>query len=291
MAQTKIALLGLGLMGSGMAGRLLDAGYPLTVYNRTPEKAKPFVERGAKPANSPAEAASEAEIILSMLADDNACRETWLGKQGALDGAAPGAVLVESSTVTVGWIEELGRAAKKRNLDLIDSPVTGSKPQAAAGQLLFLVGGSETVLARITPVLQSMSRGMVYLGPSGSGARMKLINNFMSGVQTASLAEAVGLIERSGMDSEKAIRVLTEGAPGSPMVKTISGRMEARQYEPQFTTTLMAKDLRYALGEGKQHSLALSTCAAALNVFEGAIAAGLGEKDISSIVQQFREKS
>ena len=288
MEQTKIALLGLGLMGSGMAGRLLDAGYPLTVYNRTPEKARSFVERGAKLAKSPAEAASEAEIILSMLSDDNVCREVWLGKDGALAGAAAGAVLVESSTVTVGWIEELNRAAKKRNLELIDAPVTGSRPQAAAGQLFFLAGGSEAVLARIAPVLQTMSRGMMHLGPSGSGARMKLINNFLSGVQAASLAEALSLIERSGLDSRKAVQVLTEGAPGSPLVKTLSGRMMAQEYEPQFAARLMAKDLGYALGEGKQHSLALNTCAGALKVFEGAIAAGLGEKDMSSVVQQFR---
>ena len=252
MADTKIALLGLGLMGTGMAGRLLGAGYALTVYNRSAEKAQALVKQGAKAASTPAEAAAGAEIVISMLADDDVCRQVWLGASGALAAAPAGAVLVECSTVTPAWIEELDRAARARSLELIDAPVTGSRMQAAAGQLLFLAGGSEEVIGRLTPVLQTMSRGIVHVGPIGSGARLKLINNFLCGVQAASLAEAMGLIERSGLDREQALRVLAEGAPGSPLLKTLSGRMTSHEYEPQFAAKLMAKDLRYAVAEGKQ---------------------------------------
>ena len=289
MAVKKITLLGLGLMGSGMAGRLLEAGYALTIYNRTAEKARTLVERGAKLAGTPAEAAADAEVILSMLADDQVCRQVWLGKDGALSGAPSGSVLVECSTVTPEWIEELDSAAGERNLDLIDAPVTGSKPQAAAGQLLFLAGGSADVLTKIRPVLECMSRGIVHLGPIGSGARLKLINNFVCGVQAASLAEALGLIEHSGLNPEQALQVLIEGAPASPLFKTLSTRMMAREYEPNFAVKLMAKDIRYAVEQAKQHSQSLVTGAAALSVFEKAIAAGDGEKDMSSIVEQFRE--
>jgi 3-hydroxyisobutyrate dehydrogenase len=288
MAQKKIALLGLGLMGSGMAGRLLGAGYSLTVYNRTAEKAQPLVELGAKLARTPGEAAAEVEIIISMLADDEACRQAWLGKDGALASAPPGSVLVECSTVTPDWIEELDRAARKRNLDLIDAPVTGSRVQAAAGQLLFLAGGSADILKKITPVLETMSRGIVHLGPVGSGAHLKLINNFVCGVQAASLAEALGMIERGGLDTELAMRVLTEGAPASPLFKTLSARMMARDYDPHFALKLMAKDLRYAIEQAKHHSLRLATAAAALSIFEKSIADGDGEKDMSSIGRQFR---
>jgi 3-hydroxyisobutyrate dehydrogenase len=288
MAKTKIALLGLGLMGTGMAGRLLGAGYALTVYNRSPDKAQALAQQGAKTASTPAEAAAGAEIIISMLADDDVCRQVWLGPNGALAAAQSGAVLVECSTVTPAWIEELDHAARARSLDLIDAPVTGSKMQAAAGQLLFLAGGSEDVIGRTTPVLEAMSRGIVHVGPIGSGARLKLINNFLCGVQAASLAEAIGMIERSGLDREQALRVLTEGAPGSPLLKTLSGRMTSHEYEPQFAAKLMAKDLRYAVAEGKQHAQPLATGAAALHVFEGAIGAGYGEKDMSSVVEQFR---
>lgn len=278
-------------MGSGMAGRLLAAGYPLTVYNRTPEKAQPLVQQGAKLAHTPAEAATGAEIILSMLADDDVSRRAWLGKDGALASAAPGAVLVECSTVTPGWIAKLDSAARERGLDFLDAPVTGSRMQAAAGQLLFLVGGSADVVRKVTQVLEVMGRGIVHLGPTGSGARLKLINNFVCGVQAASLAEALGLIEHSELDTEQALRVLTEGAPASPLFKTLSSRMMAREYEPHFAAKLMAKDLRYAMEQAKEQSQTLATAAAALSVFEHAIAAGDGEKDMSSIVEQFREST
>ncbi len=133
-----------------------------------------------------------------------------------------------------------------------------------------------------------MGRDVVHVGPVGSGARLKLINNFLSGSQVAALAEALSLIERSGLDLQKSLGVLTEGAPGSPLVKLISGRMMARQYEPNFVLRLMAKDLRYAVAEAEFQSLDLYMGRAALRVFEHAISAGQGEEDMSAVVEQFR---
>ncbi len=288
MEPTKVAFLGLGLMGSGMAARLLAAGYSLTVYNRTREKARPLAELGAALAGSPAQAAADAEIVFSMLADDAACRAVWLGNDGALAAAPANATLVESSTVTVDWIEELDKAARARGLMLVDAPVTGSKPQAAAGQLLFLAGGSREGLERVAPALRCMGRETLHLGPTGSGARMKLINNFMCGVQLASLAEALAMIERSGLEPGKAVGVLTQGAPGSPLVKVVGERMQKHQYEPNFALQLMAKDLRYAAAEGAHQGIDAITARAALRVFENAIAAGYAEKDIAAVVEQFR---
>jgi 3-hydroxyisobutyrate dehydrogenase len=288
MEQTKIALLGLGLMGSGMAGRLLDAGYPLTIWNRNPDKAQALTNRGARLAKSPREAAASASVVISMLADVPVCRDVWLGRGEALVDIAPGTILIESSTVSVEWIEELDRAAKEHGCDLVDAPVTGSKPQAEAGQLLFLAGGSAATVNQVTPVLKAMGRDVVHVGPVGSGARLKLINNFLSGSQAAALAEALSLIERSGLDREKALGVLTEGAPGSPLVKLLSGRMTARQYEPNFVLRLMAKDLRYAVSEADHQALDLDMGRAALRVFEHAIAAGQGDDDMSAVVEQFR---
>jgi 3-hydroxyisobutyrate dehydrogenase len=288
MEQTKIALLGLGLMGSGMAGRLLDAGYPLTIWNRTPDKAQAFTNRGARLAKSPREAAAGAAVVVSMLADVPVCRDVWLGRGEALVDIARGTILVESSTVTVEWIQELDHAAKEHGCDLVDAPVTGSKPQAEAGQLLFLAGGSSAVVDKVAPILKAMGRDVTHVGPVGSGARLKLINNFLSGSQVAALAEALSLIERSGLDREKALAVLTEGAPGSPLVKLLSGRMTARQYEPNFLLRLMAKDLRYAVSEADHQALDLDMGRAALRVFEHAIAAGQGDDDMSAVVEQFR---
>jgi 3-hydroxyisobutyrate dehydrogenase len=289
MKPTNVAFLGLGLMGSGMAARLLGAGYSLSVYNRTRAKAEPLAGLGATLADSPAQAVAEAEIIFSMLADDAACRTIWLGPGGALAAAPTDAVLVESSTVTVGWIEELNKAAESRGLALIDAPVTGSKPQAAAGQLLFLVGGSARALEKIRPALLSMGRDAIHLGPTGSGARMKLINNFLCGVQLASLAEGLAMIERSGLDPARAVSVITQGAPGSPLVNGVSARMMQQEYAPNFALNLMAKDLRYAAQEGAQQGIDAITADAALRVFENAIAAGYGEKDIAAVVEQFRD--
>jgi 3-hydroxyisobutyrate dehydrogenase len=288
MAETNIALLGLGIMGTGMAGRLLDAGYPLSIWNRTPGKAQPLAARGARIARSPREAVAGATVVISMLADVPVCRDIWLGRGEALEGCAPGTTLVESSTVTVEWIHELNQRAQEHGCELVDAPVTGSKGQAASGQLLFLAGGSAATLAKIDPILRAMGRDVVQVGPEGSGARLKLINNFLSASQVAALAEAMAVVERSGLDRQKALSVLTEGAPGSPIVKTISERMVARQYEPNFLLRLMAKDLRYAVAEADLQGLDLDMGRAALRVFEHAITAGNGEEDMSAVVEQFR---
>jgi 3-hydroxyisobutyrate dehydrogenase len=244
---------------------------------------------GAHAAASPREAAARADIVLSMVAHDGASRAVWQGEQGALAGAARGTVLVECSTLTVGWIEELAAEAASRGCELLDAPVTGSKTHAASGDLSFLVGGPAAALEKARPVFEVMSRAIVHVGDTGRGSLLKLINNFLCGVQAASLAEALALIERSGLDRAKALDILTNGAPGSPLVKTLSGRMTARDYTPNFGLKLMAKDLTYALGEGRRHGLSLSTVASALLLYEQAIAGGRGEEDFSVIVEPLRE--
>ena len=288
MKEKSVAFLGLGIMGSGMAGRLLAHGFHVSVYNRDPQKAAPLQSAGGTVAGSPREATDGAAVVVSMVADDAAARSVWLGENGALAGAAPGAVLVESSTITVDWVKELAAAAAAKGCDLLDAPVTGSKAQAASGELNFLVGGSASALETARPALTAMSRSIVHLGPSGSGALLKLINNFLCGVQVASLAEGLAVIERSGLDRAKALEILTNGAPGSPLVKALSARMTTRDYQPNFLLRLMAKDLSYAIAEGHKFSLNLATPAAALGLFQQGVAAGHGEQDIAAVVEQFR---
>jgi 3-hydroxyisobutyrate dehydrogenase len=288
MQQNRVALMGLGLMGSGMARRLLGAGFPLTVWNRNPERAQALAAEGAHAAATPREAAARADVVLSMVADDAASRAVWLGDDGALAGAARGAVLVESSTLTVGWIGQLFREATARDCELLDAPVTGSRTHAASGELVFLVGGSAAALETARPALAAMSRAILHVGASGRGALLKLVNNSMCGVQAAALAEALALIERSGLDRAKSLELLTSGAPGSPLVKTLSARMTARDYTPNFLLRLMAKDLTYALGEGRRYGLALATVASALAVVDQAVAAGNGEEDFSALVEPLR---
>ena len=277
MAQ-RVALLGLGTMGIGMAKNLLKAGFPLTVYNRTRAKAEPLAAEGERVAETPADAARDADVILSILSDDDASRSAWTGEHGALSGAKPGAVLVESSTVTPEWIVELAALAGKRRCDLLDAPVTGSRVQADVGQLTFLVGGNPAALERARPVLAAMSKDIVLLGPSGSGARMKLINNFLCGVQVTSLAEGLAWIERSGLDREQALKVLKSGAPGSRLLGAISDRMVAATYEVNFLLSLMKKDLKYAQRDAASLGIDLRTAKTAEARFAEAEESGFGEK-------------
>ena len=288
MNKPHIAFLGLGLMGSGMARQLLTKGFPLSVFNRNPEKAIAIGKEGAHFAHSPREAAAHAQVIISMVADDNASRSLWLGENGALSAAAPGTICIECGTVTVDWVKELAAAAILRGCEFLDAPVTGSKTQAASGELNFLVGGPESTLGKVRSVLEAMGKSIVPLGPVGSGAMLKLVNNFVCGVQVAALAEAVAMIEHSGLDRMKALEVLTNGAPGSPLFKALSARMTAPDYAPHFLLRLMAKDLGYAIHEGGKLSVDMLTAAAALKSFERGIAAGHGEQDIAAVVEPLR---
>lgn len=283
MPNTNVAILGLGIMGSGMASRLLSANFPLAVYNRNREKCIPFGSAGAFIAASPREAASRSQIILSMVGDDAASRDIWLGENGALSGASPGSVLIESSTLSGDWIRELAAKAAERGCRFLDAPVTGTKPHAASGELLFLVGGAAEALDTARPVFSVLGRDVVHLGPVGSGCLMKLINNFVCGVQAASFAEAVSIIQAGGLDRTKAVSILSGGAPGSGIVKRIADRIAANDFTPNFALHWMAKDLSYALQDASARNLPLQTAAAALSVFRQAIAAGHGDEDFSAV--------
>jgi 3-hydroxyisobutyrate dehydrogenase len=284
----RVAFLGLGIMGSGMARRLLDAGYPVTVYNRSADKARPLAERGATVASSPRDAAASADIVISMVADDAASRAMWEGSEGALAGVRSGALLVESSTVTAGRIADLSEAAQRAGCTLIDAPVTGSKPQAAAGELTFLVGAPDEALERVRPLLAVMGKTIHHLGPTGSGALVKLINNFLCGVQAASLAEAISIIERSSLDRRVALDAILSGSPGSPVMKTLAARMTAPDFTPNFYLHLLAKDMRYAITEGESRGVPMRTAATALELLESAMARGDGDRDMAAVVEQFR---
>jgi 3-hydroxyisobutyrate dehydrogenase len=285
MAKPTVAFLGLGLMGAGMADRLLAAGFPLNVYNRNREKCIPFETAGAHVAGTPREAASRARIVFSMVADDIASRNIWLGENGALTGAAPDSLLIECSTLSGEWIHELATKATERGCKFLDAPVTGSKPQAAAGELLFLVGGSPEALDEAQPVLSVLSRNTVHFGPTGSGSLMKLINNFLCGVQAASMAEALAMIDNGKLDRGKALSILTSGAPGSGIVKRVSDKIVSQDFTPNFALRWMAKDILYSIKEAASQKTSLQTAAAALSIFQRAISEGHGDEDFSAVTK------
>ena len=289
MEKKSIAVLGLGTMGAGMATNLLKAGFSVTVYNRTREKAKPLGAQGAHIAESPAEAAKGTSIIFSMVADDAASREAWAGANGALRTVEAGTILVECSTLSPAWVTELSALATKAGVELLDAPVTGSRAQAEGGQLNFLVGGSDHALATVTPALQAMGKGIIHLGPVGSGATLKLINNFLCGVQIASLAEGLTWLERSGLDVEKSLTFLKAGAPGSPLLSAISTRMTTQDYSVNFLLKLMSKDLGYAYEAAADNGVNLTTAANARSLFEHAAHLGFGDQDMASVIEPLRK--
>ena len=283
-----VAFLGLGVMGGGMAGRLVDAGWTVSVWNRRHERANALVAKGARLAGSPREAAASAPLVISMVADDEASRAVWLGENGALAGTRAGSTLIESSTVSPAWIAALAQAASNHDCELLDAPVTGSKTQAATGQVLFLVGGAASAFERAKPAFAIMGRDAVHLGPVGNGATLKLINNFLCAVQCVAMAEAIAMIERSGLDERAALGVLLEGAPGSPLARAVTPRMVSREYVVNFALALMRKDVSYAMAEAERLGLTLATAGTARDRFDEAIAAGWTDKDFSSVVEPLR---
>ena len=290
MNKPRVAFLGLGIMGGGMTRRLLGAGYPVTVYNRNRAKAEALGQAGATVATSPREAATGAQFVFSMVADDDASRAMWLGSEGALAGAARGTVMIESSTLTVGWVNELAKVVAAAGGEFVDAPVAGSKQAAADGELIFIVGASDATLEKVRPLLTTMGRKIAHVGGTGAGALVKLVNNFMAGVQVAAMAEAFAWLERSGVDRDKALGFLLEGAAASPVGKVVASRMIADDYTPNFLLRLMAKDLGYAMSEAAEKDLALRTAESALQRFREAIGAGVGDEDMAAIVKAVRKE-
>jgi len=280
----------LGIMGGGMANRLLSLGYPISVYNRSRAKAASFADAGAFVANAPREAAARAEVVIAMVADDAASRSVWLGDDGALAGAKSGSLVLESSTLSVGWIKELSTAATQRGCEFLDAPVTGTKPHAASGELFFMVGGSAEGFARAREILSVLGREVLHLGPTGSGALIKLINNFVCGVEAAAFAEALALVTAGGLDREKCVAVLGNSALASPLIKRMLTSIGSNDFTPNFPLKLMTKDLGYAIKEAKTYGAPLRTAVPALEVFKQALAKGLGDQDFSAVVKGIAEQ-
>ncbi len=250
---TKVAFLGLGRMGHGMAGRYLDAGFEVAVWNRSKAKADDLIARGARSAQNPAEAANGADAVVTMVADDAASRAVWLGKNGAASTAKPGALAIECSTVSYQHALDLARELRRRGLIYIDSPVTGLPDAAASGKLTLLVGAEPEDLERARPFLAPLSTVIRHFGAVGSGTVYKLINNLMGAIQIAGIAEGLAIAEQAGLDMKLVLEAIETGVAASPQVIRHSRRMAARNFSgATFTAALRHKDAAYAvaLAEG-----------------------------------------
>ena len=244
----RVAFIGLGRMGHGMAGRYLEAGFAVAVWNRSRAKAEGLIARGAKWATSPEDAAIDADAVVTMVADDDASRAVWLGQDGAAATMKAGTLAIECSTVSYNHALDLARELRSRGLVYIDSPVTGLPDAAAAGNLTLLVGADLADLEKARPFLAPLSVTIRHFGGVGSGTVYKLINNLMGAIQIAGIAEGLAIAEQAGLDMKLVVEAIESGVAASPQVIRHSKRMATRNFAgATFTAALRHKDAAYAV--------------------------------------------
>ncbi|TAK44390.1 MAG: NAD(P)-dependent oxidoreductase [Betaproteobacteria bacterium] len=283
---TTVAFIGLGAMGSRMALNLLAAGFALRVFNRDRARTAAAAAQGATVCDTPAAAARGAQFACSIVTDDVATRAVMFGSQGVLAGTAPGTVIVDSSTNTPAMAREVAAAAAARGCAYLDSPVSGSIAQAQNRELVFMVGGDAAAFARAQPLYAAMGRFTKHMGAAGTGATIKLVNNMLSGVATAALAEAAQVAEAAGLDRAAALEILGEGAAGSRLLKAKLPKMFKRDFTPQFQLELMDKDLRYFLALAGELDRPAPIAALVRSQYQSGRRAQLGRLDTCAVFLQ-----
>jgi len=288
---TKIAFLGTGTMGQAMVRNLLKAKFAVTVFNRTLEKARPLAELGAVVADTPRAAATGADVVMSMLTDDAACRAVWAGSRGALEAELkPSTVLIESSTVSNDWVRELAAAAQEKGARFLDCPVAGRPDVAVAGQLNVFVGGAAADLEAVRPVLRAIGKSITHFGPVGSGNAFKLIYNTLGAIQVAALAEAMFAAEAAGLDLRAAAEGFSTGATASPHVVRHAKYMSLAQHENpiQFSGRGRIKDINYGVAFSEKVGAQSVIGKAAASVFGQMIPLGMGDLNDSELIDALR---
>jgi 3-hydroxyisobutyrate dehydrogenase len=287
----RVAFLGLGNMGSGMAGRLLSAGHSLAVFNRTPARAAPFATLGARVADSPRSAAQQADIIIGMTADDESSRAMWLGENGALAADnSPDALAIECSTLSHDWVLELAGQVRARGFRYVDAPVTGLPDAAASGTLTLLVGAEAADLNAARPVFASLATRVLHFGAVGQGTVYKLMSNLMGAVQIASAAEGIVLAERAGLDLRLVADALASGQAASPQVVRNVRRFVAGDHSGSvnFTPVLRLKDIEYALRLARKSGVDCAFGEVAAGIYRRLCEQGFGRDNESRVIDTLR---
>lgn len=290
----RIAFIGLGRMGSGMAQRLLAAGHELVVANRTASAAKPLLAAGARFADSPRQAVEGVEAAFVMVSDDDASRAVWLGPDGVLAGSpTESAFAIESSTLSAGWVAELSAVTRSRGWRYLDCPVTGLPDAAAAGELTLLIGAADDDLRQARALLKPLASQLVRFGDVGAGTAYKLIVNLIGAVQIAGIAEGLALAERAGLDLRQVEAALATGQAASPQVVRNARRMVAGDHADPvtFSGRLRRKDAAYAMRLAQQLGAAAPFGATALAALDELLDAGLGEVNESAVIEIARRRA
>jgi 3-hydroxyisobutyrate dehydrogenase len=279
-----VAFLGLGAMGSRMAARLIAAGHDVTVWNRSADAAQPLVAAGAKTAGSPAEAAVDAGFLVSMVRDDAASRTVWTGDGGALAAMRDDAVAIDCSTLSLAWVRELSALMADAGRVFLEAPVAGSRPQAEAGELIFLAGGSREAFGAAAPLFDAMGKAAHRVGEHGSGIAAKLVVNAMLAVQAATIAETVCALEKAGLDPERIFAAALQTPVFGPAAHGLAKSVLARAFPPLFPVELAEKDLSYALDVSPAD---MPVTDAVRAVFAKAVAAGHGEEHLTAVARLY----
>ena len=282
----RIAFLGLGIMGSRMAANLSRAGFALTVWNRTRAKAEAFAtEHGAALADTPAQAAAASDVVVTMVVDGPQVEQVLLGAAGAVEGARPGLLCIDCSTIGPTATRTIGEALATHGVHLVDAPVTGSSPKAQDGSLTIMAGGTTGDFDRARPVLEAMGSLIVHAGPLGHGQMVKLINNALAAINAAAVGEALLVAKRAGVDLDALTKVVAAGAGSSTMLELKVGPMRNHDYATLFKTEHMLKDVNLCLGEGKALGAPFPSAAYAREILTAATGRGYGEDDFAALIE------
>lgn len=287
-----IGFLGAGNMGFAMASRLLATGHSVSIYNRTESKTAPLVRKGATYSRTPQQAAQNADAIISMVGDDHASEDVWLGEYGALSAPVkPSTLIIECSTLSHDFVLKLSKRAKALNLSYLDCPVTGLPEAAAVGELTLFLGGSHATISAAQPYLKPMSSSQIHFGEIGAGTAYKLIVNLMGSIQILATAEALIVAENAGLDTEMVANALAAGGAGSPNVARLSKLMVTGNHQDDviFNAGWRFKDTQYGVDFSKKMGVSTELGQSTQQIFQQVITAGYADLSESKIIDIVRQ--
>lgn len=282
-----IGFIGLGTMGAPMASNLLRAGYPVTVYNRTASKAAPLTELGATVAASPKEAAAGADVVITMVSNDDSIIEVYEGDNGVLAGIRSGTTVIDCSTISPALVQRLAKQIAALGSSFLDAPVTGSSPAAIDGTLVFMVGGSAETLAQVMDLFDTMGKKVLHMGDNGSGAVAKLAHNTIVGINNLALAEGFAIAAKSGLSADRFLELVQLGSAGSKAAELKGRKIIEHDFTNQFSLALMLKDLKLASSLTDGSGIPAPMLNLAKSLFQAGQTQGFGDEDLSSIVKVY----
>jgi 3-hydroxyisobutyrate dehydrogenase-like beta-hydroxyacid dehydrogenase len=287
----KIAYLGIGIMGRGMAANLVKAGYPVTVWNRTPERCEPLVAQGATQASTPAEAMADADVVLYCLSDDAAVEALVFGENGVLAGVKPGQIVVDMTTLHPDTTRKEAAALAEKGARFLDAPVFGSKNEAANGGLWIVVGGDRALFDEVKPILEVLSETTHYMGGTAMGASMKLVGNLVVASQLEALGEAMTLATKAGLDPDDVLGVLHVTDFKSPIFDGVGQMLMNRDFSTHFALKLMLKDANLISRFAQDLNVPVPASAATREVIKAAMNKGWGEENASAFIKQLEDQA